>query len=197
MARPWVLVSLLLLIVFTSQLEWKQQFGNEIEASPNISQKDQQQHSSYREEVVKEKCGKTNWAFFFFLVLSPGCTRISAEDNYLCFVAFCNKRQSSFLVLPLLILSSSISDGFNMDQILHRLGFQIYQCFADFNWSFVDLQSVIVIVVFVLFLWMASPSLVISLLQSSLKARTVFQNSSLIRWNFLLDVGSPSILYLE
>jgi hypothetical protein len=55
MARPWVLVSLLLLIVFTSQLEWKQQFGNEIEASPNISQRDQQQHSSNREEVVKEK----------------------------------------------------------------------------------------------------------------------------------------------
>jgi hypothetical protein len=41
--------------VFTSQLEWKQQFGNEIEASPNISQRDQQQHSSNREEVVKEK----------------------------------------------------------------------------------------------------------------------------------------------
>lgn len=84
-----------------------------------------------------------------------------------------------------------------MDQLLHRLGFQIYQCFADFNWSFVDLQSVIVIVVFVMFLWMALPSLVVSLLQSSLKASTVFQNSSLIRWNFLLDVGGPSILYLE
>jgi len=42
--------------VFTSQLEWKQQFGNEIEASPNISQRDQQQQlSSNREEVVKEK----------------------------------------------------------------------------------------------------------------------------------------------
>ncbi|CAK7341953.1 unnamed protein product [Dovyalis caffra] len=54
MTRPWVLVFLLLFIVFTSQLEWKQQFGNEIEASPNISQKDQQQHSSKR-ELVKEK----------------------------------------------------------------------------------------------------------------------------------------------
>ncbi|KAJ6425619.1 hypothetical protein OIU84_026234 [Salix udensis] len=75
MARPWVLVCLLLLIVFTSQLEWKQQLGNEIEASPNVSQKDkQQQHSSNREEFVKEKRargGETNWAFFFFLVLSP------------------------------------------------------------------------------------------------------------------------------
>jgi hypothetical protein len=64
MARPWVLVSLLLLIVFTSQLEWKQQFGNEIEASPNISQRDQQQQlSSNREEVVKEKVS------FFILFL--------------------------------------------------------------------------------------------------------------------------------
>ncbi|KAJ6316464.1 hypothetical protein OIU78_019700 [Salix suchowensis] len=74
MARPWVLVCLLLLIVFTSQLEWKQQLGNEIEASPNVSQKEkQQQHSSNREEVVKEKraSGETNGAFFFFLVLSP------------------------------------------------------------------------------------------------------------------------------
>jgi flagellar biosynthesis protein FliQ len=98
---------------------------------------------------------------------------------------------------PFLLLGCECQLGFNMDQLLHRLGFQIYQCFADFNWSFVDLQSVIVIVVFVLFLWMALPSLVISLLQSSLKASTVFQNSSLIRWNFLLDVDSPSILYLE
>ncbi|KAB5552959.1 hypothetical protein DKX38_010270 [Salix brachista] len=57
MARPWVVVFLLLLIGFTSQIEWKQQLGNEIEASPNISQKDhhQQQHSSKRQEVVKEK----------------------------------------------------------------------------------------------------------------------------------------------
>ncbi|KAG5243937.1 hyaluronan mediated motility receptor-related family protein [Salix suchowensis] len=61
MARPWAVVFLLLLIGFTSQIEWKQQLGNEIEASPNISQKDhhphhqQQQHSSKRQEVVKEK----------------------------------------------------------------------------------------------------------------------------------------------
>jgi hypothetical protein len=56
MARPWVLVFFLLFIVLTSQIEWKQQFGNEIEASPNISQKDhQQQHSSKRQDVVKEK----------------------------------------------------------------------------------------------------------------------------------------------
>ncbi|GMN39509.1 hypothetical protein TIFTF001_008728 [Ficus carica] len=31
MSRPWVLVCLLLVIVFTSQFEWKQQYGNEIE----------------------------------------------------------------------------------------------------------------------------------------------------------------------
>ncbi|KAF9680832.1 hypothetical protein SADUNF_Sadunf06G0162400 [Salix dunnii] len=56
MARPWVLVFLLLLILFTSQIEWKQQSGYEIEASPNISQKDHHhQHSSKRQDVVKEK----------------------------------------------------------------------------------------------------------------------------------------------
>ncbi|KAJ6698409.1 PEPTIDYL-PROLYL CIS-TRANS ISOMERASE G [Salix purpurea] len=71
MARPWVVVFLLLLIGFTSQIEWKQQLGNEIEASPNISQKDHHhhhhhhQHSSKRQEVVKEKV----FFFFFFLYL--------------------------------------------------------------------------------------------------------------------------------
>lgn len=53
MSRPWVLVCLLLLIVFTSQFEWKQQYGNEAEASPNTSQK--QHYISEREESVKEK----------------------------------------------------------------------------------------------------------------------------------------------
>ncbi|KAL6138317.1 hypothetical protein ABKV19_020841 [Rosa sericea] len=52
MSRPWVLVCLLLLIVFTSQLEWKQQYGND-EPSPNPSKK--QQYISEREEAVKEK----------------------------------------------------------------------------------------------------------------------------------------------
>ncbi|KAF2289666.1 hypothetical protein P3X46_009466 [Hevea brasiliensis] len=53
MSRPWVLVFLLLLIVFTSQFEWKQQFGNEIEATPAVSRKEQ--FNSKREEAVKEK----------------------------------------------------------------------------------------------------------------------------------------------
>ncbi|KAJ7976185.1 putative Peptidyl-prolyl cis-trans isomerase G [Quillaja saponaria] len=53
MSRPWVLVCLLLLIVFTSQLEWKQQYGNELEASPNTPQK--LETVSARQESVKEK----------------------------------------------------------------------------------------------------------------------------------------------
>lgn len=53
MSRPWVLVCLLLLIVFTSQFEWKQQYGNELEASSITSQK--QNYISEREEAVKEK----------------------------------------------------------------------------------------------------------------------------------------------
>lgn len=53
MSRPWLLVFLLLLIVFTSQFEWKQQFGNENDPTPNKSQKEQ--YVSEREETVKEK----------------------------------------------------------------------------------------------------------------------------------------------
>lgn len=53
MSRPWLLVFLLLLIVFTSQFEWKQQFGNENDLTPNKSQKEQ--YVSEREETVKEK----------------------------------------------------------------------------------------------------------------------------------------------
>ncbi|XP_023528007.1 uncharacterized protein LOC111791054 [Cucurbita pepo subsp. pepo] len=53
MSRPWVLVCLLLLIVFSSQFEWRQQYENELEAGPNASQTEP--HMSEREEAVKEK----------------------------------------------------------------------------------------------------------------------------------------------
>ncbi|KAG6596595.1 hypothetical protein SDJN03_09775, partial [Cucurbita argyrosperma subsp. sororia] len=53
MSRPWVLVCLLLLIVFSSQLEWRQQYENELEAGPNATQSEP--HVSDREEAVKEK----------------------------------------------------------------------------------------------------------------------------------------------
>ncbi|KAF8403345.1 hypothetical protein HHK36_011447 [Tetracentron sinense] len=53
MSRPMVVFFLLLILVFTSQFEWKQQLANELEASPSVSQK--QQHISKREEAVKEK----------------------------------------------------------------------------------------------------------------------------------------------
>ncbi|KAK7345294.1 hypothetical protein VNO77_15895 [Canavalia gladiata] len=53
MSRPWALLCLLLLIVFTSQFEWKQQYQSEIEATPTTSQK--LKNISQREESVKEK----------------------------------------------------------------------------------------------------------------------------------------------
>ncbi|XP_022766999.1 uncharacterized protein LOC111311672 [Durio zibethinus] len=53
MSRPWLLVFIVFLIVFTSQLEWKQQFGEEIEPTPTVSLKDQ--YVSKRQESVKEK----------------------------------------------------------------------------------------------------------------------------------------------
>ncbi|XWS43370.1 hypothetical protein CRYUN_Cryun16bG0097300 [Craigia yunnanensis] len=53
MSRPWLLVFLMFLIVFISQFEWKQQFGEEIEPTPTVSLKDQ--YVSKRQVSVKEK----------------------------------------------------------------------------------------------------------------------------------------------
>ncbi|XP_042516203.1 uncharacterized protein LOC122090632 [Macadamia integrifolia] len=53
MSRPMVLVFLLLMLVVTSQFEWKQQIVDELDTSPSISQN--QQQTSKRKEIVKEK----------------------------------------------------------------------------------------------------------------------------------------------
>ncbi|KAG0487472.1 hypothetical protein HPP92_009567 [Vanilla planifolia] len=53
MTRPIVLLFLLVVLIITSQFEWKQQLVNEMEDSPSVSQK--QNHLLNREEVVKEK----------------------------------------------------------------------------------------------------------------------------------------------
>ncbi|KAL7198389.1 hypothetical protein ACSBR2_020813 [Camellia fascicularis] len=53
MSRPMLLVFLLIILIITSQFEWKQQLVSDIEANPNLSQK--QQQISKREEAVKEK----------------------------------------------------------------------------------------------------------------------------------------------
>ncbi|CDP06866.1 unnamed protein product [Coffea canephora] len=53
MSRPMLLVFLLLILIITSQFEWREQVKSEVELSPNISQK--QQQISKREEAVKEK----------------------------------------------------------------------------------------------------------------------------------------------
>ncbi|KAI4295092.1 hypothetical protein MLD38_040640 [Melastoma candidum] len=52
MSWPWVLVFLFLMIVFTSEFEWRQQFGNEPELKPISSSKED---IGRREEVVKER----------------------------------------------------------------------------------------------------------------------------------------------
>ncbi|GFZ07280.1 hypothetical protein Acr_19g0002170 [Actinidia rufa] len=53
MSRPMLLVFLLIVLIITSQFEWKQQLVGDIDASPSVSQK--QQQISKREEAVKEK----------------------------------------------------------------------------------------------------------------------------------------------
>lgn len=53
MSRPVLLVFLLVILIITSQFEWKQQLVPDLDATPSISQKPSQ--SSKREEAVKEK----------------------------------------------------------------------------------------------------------------------------------------------
>ncbi|XP_020581507.1 uncharacterized protein LOC110025393 isoform X2 [Phalaenopsis equestris] len=53
MSRPIVLVFLLVVLIITSQFEWKQQLANDVELSPSVSQK--QNLLLSREEVIKEK----------------------------------------------------------------------------------------------------------------------------------------------
>ncbi|KAK6936256.1 hypothetical protein RJ641_033286 [Dillenia turbinata] len=53
MSRPMLLVFLLLVLIITSQFEWKQQLVSDLDATPSIS--DKQQRISEREEAVKEK----------------------------------------------------------------------------------------------------------------------------------------------
>ncbi|XP_020246849.1 uncharacterized protein LOC109824633 isoform X2 [Asparagus officinalis] len=53
MSKPLFLVILLVILIITSQFEWKQQFVNEMEANPSILQK--QEANLRRGEVVKEK----------------------------------------------------------------------------------------------------------------------------------------------
>ena len=53
MSRPMLLVFLLIILIITSQFEWKQQLVIDLDTAPSISRK--QQHVSKREEAVKEK----------------------------------------------------------------------------------------------------------------------------------------------
>lgn len=53
MSRPVLLVSLLLILIITSQFEWRQQLVSDVVASPREPQK--QLLIQQREESVKEK----------------------------------------------------------------------------------------------------------------------------------------------
>ncbi|KAG6432765.1 hypothetical protein SASPL_104352 [Salvia splendens] len=53
MSRPMLLVCLLLILIITSQFEWRQQLVSDMDTNPAESQK--QQQISKREEGVKEK----------------------------------------------------------------------------------------------------------------------------------------------
>jgi hypothetical protein len=53
MSRPMLLVFLLIMLIITSQFEWKQQLVIDLDPTPGISKK--QHQISKREEAVKEK----------------------------------------------------------------------------------------------------------------------------------------------
>ncbi|KAJ7948039.1 Peptidyl-prolyl cis-trans isomerase G [Quillaja saponaria] len=53
MSKPMLFVFLLLIMIITSQFEWKQQLVADLDSTPRISQK--QPQISEREESVKEK----------------------------------------------------------------------------------------------------------------------------------------------
>ncbi|EPS70516.1 hypothetical protein M569_04255 [Genlisea aurea] len=55
MSRPMLVVFLLLLLIITSQFEWRQQLVSDIDANDSPKQQQQQQQLSKREEGVKEK----------------------------------------------------------------------------------------------------------------------------------------------
>ncbi|CAL2265308.1 unnamed protein product [Prunus armeniaca] len=53
MSRPVLLVFLLIVLIITSQFEWREPLVVDLDATPSISQK--QNQISDREEAVKEK----------------------------------------------------------------------------------------------------------------------------------------------
>ncbi|KAH7561287.1 hypothetical protein JRO89_XS10G0206200 [Xanthoceras sorbifolium] len=53
MSRPLLLVFLLIVLIITSQFEWRQQLVPDLDAAPTVNQK--QHQISKREEAVKEK----------------------------------------------------------------------------------------------------------------------------------------------
>ncbi|MBA0587619.1 hypothetical protein Gorai_000745 [Gossypium raimondii] len=56
MSRPMLLVFLFIILIITSQFEWRQPLVVDVDTTPSVSQKPQQ--ISRREEAVKEKCRK-------------------------------------------------------------------------------------------------------------------------------------------
>ncbi|CAO2841057.1 unnamed protein product [Amaranthus hypochondriacus] len=55
MSRPMLLVFLLLILIITSQFEWRQQLVSDVESNQSLSQTQKHNRISKREEAVKEK----------------------------------------------------------------------------------------------------------------------------------------------
>jgi hypothetical protein len=68
MSRPMLLVFLLLILIITSQFEWRQPLVNDIDTKPAVNPK--QLQISKWEEGVKEKVRSVVFLYVFFIHLS-------------------------------------------------------------------------------------------------------------------------------
>lgn len=66
MSRPMILVCLLLILIITSQFEWRQQLVSDMDTNPAESQK--QHQISKREEGVKEKVFVASSNLYLFVI---------------------------------------------------------------------------------------------------------------------------------
>ncbi|XP_073310241.1 uncharacterized protein [Primulina huaijiensis] len=83
MSRPMLLVFLLLVLIITSQFEWRQQLMSDVDMNSRDSHK--QEQISKREESIKEKPAKRVWCSRNYqILLNPrivGATRNASSSG--------------------------------------------------------------------------------------------------------------------
>ncbi|PPD73519.1 hypothetical protein GOBAR_DD29544 [Gossypium barbadense] len=117
MSRPMLLVFLFIIIIITSQFEWRQPLVVDVDTTPSVSQKPQQ--ISRREEAVKEKCRKLVRLNAKQNVLYP-CLAIASELGTWEMFAFSSK-----------IILSQEKKIQRLNELVRSLEQQLLQCKGD------------------------------------------------------------------